>query len=272
MLDLSFNRLTTVPESIAKLQNLTYLDLSNNQLTTVPASLAKLQNLKTLELKDNPIKTPPPEIVFDKRGTTDLVGIKNYYRQLERAEKDYLYEAKLLIVGEGGAGKTTLARKIEDKNYELKEAEPTTQGIDVITWEFPWPGKPKNFRVNIWDFGGQEIYHATHQFFLTKRSLYALVADSRIEDTDFYYWLNVVELLSDSAPLWRIYKNGCGTTNSRFNATRVTSRSEIDLYADIRHYLPHLTDILKDMNTLTAQIHSETGFAELVKVVVAKIR
>ncbi|WP_347242416.1 hypothetical protein [Nostoc sp. FACHB-888] len=29
----------------------------------------------------------------------------------------------------------------------------------------------REFRVNIWDFGGQEIYHATHQFFLTRRSL-----------------------------------------------------------------------------------------------------
>ena len=48
---------------------------------------------------------------------------------------------------------------------------------------------------------GQEIYHATHQFFLTKRSLYALVADTRKEDTDFYYWLNVVELLSDNSPM-----------------------------------------------------------------------
>jgi Miro-like protein. len=55
--------------------------------------------------------------------------------------------------------------------------------------------------MNIWDFGGQEIYHATHQFFLTKRSLYILVADTRKEDTDFYYWLNVVELLSDNSPL-----------------------------------------------------------------------
>ncbi|WP_062294873.1 COR domain-containing protein [Nostoc piscinale] len=59
----------------------------------------------------------------------------------------------------------------------------------------------REFRVNIWDFGGQEIYHATHQFFLTKRSLYALVADNRKEDTNFYRWLNVVELLSDSSPV-----------------------------------------------------------------------
>jgi hypothetical protein len=57
------------------------------------------------------------------------------------------------------------------------------------------------FQINIWDFGGQEIYHATHQFFLTKRSLYALVADTRKDDTDFYYWLNIVELLSDNSPL-----------------------------------------------------------------------
>nr|MDJ0704823.1 COR domain-containing protein [Leptolyngbyaceae cyanobacterium MO_188.B28] len=54
---------------------------------------------------------------------------------------------------------------------------------------------------NIWDFGGQEIYHATHQFFLTKRSLYILVADSRKEDTDFFYWLNVVDLLSETSPI-----------------------------------------------------------------------
>ncbi|WP_331456417.1 hypothetical protein [Crocosphaera watsonii] len=53
----------------------------------------------------------------------------------------------------------------------------------------------------MWDFGGQEIYHETHQFFLTERSLYTLVADTRKEDTDFYYWLNVVELLSNSSPI-----------------------------------------------------------------------
>ena len=46
----------------------------------------------------------------------------------------------------------------------------------------------------------KEIYHETHQFFLTERSLYALVADTRAENTDFYHWLDVVELLSNNSP------------------------------------------------------------------------
>jgi GTPase SAR1 family protein len=74
------------------------------------------------------------------------------------------------------------------------------KGIDIIQYHFPLENG-EEFRINIWDFGGQEIYHETHQFFLTERSLYVLVVDNRKEDTDFYYWLNVVELLSKKSPL-----------------------------------------------------------------------
>ena len=49
--------------------------------------------------------------------------------------------------------------------------------------------------LNIWDFGGQEIMHATHQFFLTQRSLYLLVINGREggEDADAEYWLKLIE-------------------------------------------------------------------------------
>ena len=103
-------------------------------------------------------------------------------------------------MGEGGAGKTSLAKKIQDLHYQLVPKEQSTEGIDIIRWKFPFQDD-QEFIVNIWDFSGQEIYHATHQFFLTKRSLYILVADSRKEDTDFFYWLNVVDLLSESSPI-----------------------------------------------------------------------
>ncbi|MGJ5632248.1 COR domain-containing protein, partial [Nostoc sp. CALU 1950] len=191
---LNGNELTTLPEAIARLQKLTDLDLSHNQLTTLPEAITRLQQLTDLDLVGNPIEKPPPEIV--KQG---IKAIQNYFRQLQAEGTDYIYEAKLLIIGEGGAGKTTLAKKIEDPNYVLLN-EDSTKGIEVIQWYFPMENG-REFRVNIWDFGGQEIYHATHQFFLTNRSLYALVADNRKEDTNFHYWLNVVELFSDNSPL-----------------------------------------------------------------------
>ena len=48
-------------------------------------------------------------------------------------------------------------------------------------------------------------------------------------------------------------------------------REDIDLYNEIRQYLPRLTNILKDMNTLTAQIHSESGFEELIVAIQKKL-
>jgi Leucine-rich repeat (LRR) protein len=197
---LSNNSLNDLPTEIGQLQSLVIVDLGYNQLKALPMKVGQLQNLTSLDLSGNPLELPPPEIV--EKG---IWAIKKYLRQLETSGKDFLCEAKLLIIGEPGAGKTSLSKKIENPDYLLQEDESSTEGIEVTQWRFPLPDG-KEFRVNIWDFGGQEIYHATHQFFLTRRSLYILVADTRKEDTDFYYWLNVVELLSDNS-LLLIIKN-----------------------------------------------------------------
>ncbi|MFM2061432.1 MAG: hypothetical protein RLZZ507_1102 [Cyanobacteriota bacterium] len=215
-LNISDNRLNSLPAEIGQLTNLMELDISANQLTRLPAEIGKIYKLKSLLISNNQIVDLPPELGNIKLsrlnyGGNPLVSVPpeirkkghraiiNFYKQQQEQETDKIYEAKLLIIGEGGAGKTTLSSKIQNENYQLQD-EDSTEGIDVIQWKFKIDNE-KEFKVNIWDFGGQEIYHTTHQFFLTKRSLYILVADTRKEDTDFYYWLNVVELLSDNSPL-----------------------------------------------------------------------
>ncbi|MEH2003725.1 COR domain-containing protein, partial [Nostoc sp.] len=197
------NQLSSLPAEFGQLTNLQSLYLSSNQLSSLPPEIRQLANLKKLDLRRNPVPIPP-EILGPKnlsQDPGDVNGILDFYFRVQNpAETEPFYEAKFLIIGEPGAGKTSLAKKIANKNYELRPEEKSTQGIEVIQWDFTLPNG-KDFRVNIWDFGGQEIYHQTHQFFLSKRSLYALVADTRKENTDFYWWLKVVELLSDKSPV-----------------------------------------------------------------------
>ncbi|QLE57490.1 leucine-rich repeat domain-containing protein [Nostoc sp. TCL26-01] len=212
------NQLSSLPPEIFQLTDLQTLDLYNNQLSSLPSEIRQLPNLNKLDLRGNPVPIPP-EILGSKelyRDPGDVQEILDFYfRVQDPAETEPLYEAKFLIVGEGGAGKTSLAKKIPDEAYKLQPNEQSTEGIEVIRWHFTQPDG-KDFRVNIWDFGGQEIYHQTHQFFLSKRSLYALVADDRRENTDFYWWLKVVELLSYNSPVL-IIKNEKQDRNCEVN-------------------------------------------------------
>lgn len=211
-LSLSWNPLKKIPTVVFDLISLESLRLLDCGIREVPADILRLDNLVRLDVStdtgfgETAIESPPAEVA-----NKGLDAIRDYWRQRADSGVDYLCEAKLIILGEAGAGKTSLAHKIENPDYELREGEKSTEGIDVIRYRFPTTihtredGKEKaqqrNFQVNIWDFGGQEIYHATHQFFLTRRSVYVLVCDDRKEDTDFSYWLHVVEMLSDASPL-----------------------------------------------------------------------
>jgi internalin A len=248
---LGHNKIQKLPEPIYNLKNLVALYLENNQISTIPSSIINLRHLVVLNLSDNPLITPPPELAYKGFGP-----VREYFRQLQETGQERIFEAKLLILGEGGAGKTTLAKKIEDSNYQL-QMESSTEGVDVVQWSFTIEGG-RQFRVNIWDFGGQEIYHATHQFFLTKRSLYLLVADTRKDDTDFYYWLNIAELLSDNSPLL-IVKNERNDRPREINVRQLRAQFEnlkdvlstnlatnrgLDRIKDeIKHYLSKLPHI-----------------------------
>ncbi len=196
VLDLSRNQLTVLPPEISKLTNLTELRLSYNQLTVLPPEITKLTNLTELIISENPLESPPPEIV--KRG---IEGIFEYLRKIpeEATEQN---EAKLILVGHGDVGKTCLAKRLIYD--EFTGDEKTTEGIDILEWDITAPTpEEEEIRLNVWDFGGQEIYHATHQFFLTKRSIYLLVWNARkaLDYGHIYYWLHTIEAFGEDSPI-----------------------------------------------------------------------
>ena len=197
-LALSYNRLTALPAEITRLGNLTSLDLSANQLTALPAEISELRNLQRLDLRENKQLKIPPEILENYR---DAPSILRYIEQLAgEEEKRPLNEAKMLLVGEGGVGKTSLLKMLVEGKADPHE--PTTEGIDIRRWPLAI-GEDDPIHLNIWDFGGQEIYHATHQFFLTKRSLYLLVLNAREGETRgrLDYWLKIIAGFGGDSPV-----------------------------------------------------------------------
>ncbi len=194
-------------EFLRTLNRLRVVDLHKNRIRVLPEFVTslgppvkwtRLLN-EGIILEDNPLESPPVEIV--KQGHDAVV---NYFKSLAKErEQAELFEAKLLVVGYGDVGKTVLKHRLMQPDIsESALKTKSTEGIDIDTW--PVATKRSNhFITHFWDFGGQEIYHATHQFFLTKRSLYLFVWEARTDDDllSFDYWLNTISILSDNAPI-----------------------------------------------------------------------
>ena len=153
--------------------------------------------------------------------------------ELIPGERRALNEGKLILVGFGGVGKTTLVnRLVLGRPFNKDEAK--TDGIQISDWRVSdvdgrWTpssdgGKrttglrgllkrsrkaeaptadPHAICMHVWDFGGQEIMHATHQFFLTTRALYLLVLGGRQgrEDSDAEYWLDMIATFGAGSPV-----------------------------------------------------------------------
>jgi Leucine-rich repeat (LRR) protein len=229
-----YNNQITDLTPLHTLTNLTKLDLLNNQITDL-TPLRELKYLKHLDVRYNRIERLPPDITtwwpgmemkwedayyieglnFYGNPLTDLpveivrqgkAAVINYFDEIQKASVLFL-ESKLLLVGSGYVGKTTLMKKLKDNDFVVVPGkEDTTHGIDIQPWQLscPFPdGQTRDVKIHFWDFGGQDILHTTHQFFLTKRSLYLFVWDPRKEEEtrSFDYWLNAVKILGAGSPL-----------------------------------------------------------------------
>lgn len=202
---LSNNKIDRISPELSRLKHLKFLNLENNRLKDIPEQIANMEQLKELKISGNPFDLLPPEIA--ERG---IGSIRNFFRELK--EQDFIYEVKLIIVGEGRVGKTCISKALVNPEFKLAE-EKSTEGININSWIIPKKRIKqvnskidRDFQINIWDFGGQEIYHSTHQFFLTKRSIYLLITESRKEDShdDFFYWLNIIKLLGNNSPVMMV--------------------------------------------------------------------
>lgn len=189
---LGTNNLSVIPSAIGKLSKLRTLDISSNQIDSFPPTLALL-NLENFDFSKNKLRQIPKSIQ-----TTGTQGIMEYLKDLFKGNEP-CYRLKIMIVGQENVGKTTLSSHLR------KKQEISTTSTDGIVIE-PWPvfsinieeeGKTKKqpVELTVWDFAGQEIYYATHQFFMSKRSIYILVWNlaKDVSDCKLDFWLHSIK-------------------------------------------------------------------------------
>ena len=196
-LSLNDNQLTTVPDSIGQLTALTSLSLNGNQLTTVPDSIGQLTALTSLDLSGNQHLISPPREVLGQ-GTEAVLA---FLRALIESSVER-WRSKILIVGEAMVGKTSLVKRLLGEAFDPDERQ--THGVRVRSLLLPHPSRPEvTMDLDVWDFGGQLEYRATQRFYLTDRSLFLLVWNSRARAADgkVTAWLDAITARAPDAPI-----------------------------------------------------------------------
>lgn len=231
-LDLNGNQLTEF-ELLAGFEKLTYLYLNDNQLERVVLP-TNLPVLETLHLRNNKLAELPPgllsysrletlylhgnqfarfskEVIAPGERDNSLESVRNYLRSQLKSKLIPLRQAKMILVGNGQVGKTSIRIKLLDKEAPLPKKGDRTPGLDIATYtvrklppEITKLSTPIDFQLNIWDFGGQGKYREIQQLFCSRKSLYLFVTahddDISIKGKEDYigfeYWLSMVNAYS----------------------------------------------------------------------------
>lgn len=199
-------------EALCRLRALEVLYLHGNRigrpgieaLLDTWAHRPEAPRLCLLDLRNNPGQSDglPPEL-FETPDAQAILAAWRRYRA-PTTEQRPLNEAKLLVVGNEAVGKTSLIRFLttgiaRDPNERKTPGAQIHERIETAEWHPE--GSPVT--LNVWDFGGQEIMHGTHRFFLTERSLYLLLLEARREDSGrtVFDWLKTIRNHGRSSPV-----------------------------------------------------------------------
>lgn len=215
---------------VALLENVTFktsMDLSMNWIKKIPKPIAEKfhwltgvlhsagvlsTKRKNLILSENPLEFPPASVIELGKEIT-----KNYYETAEQYGHAPLSEGRIIVIGDGSSGKSSIIEKILYNTF--KKGREQTNGIKIEHLHLQHPEDKRDLTFHIWDFGGQEIQHAVHKFFFTEGCLYILVLDNRKEEEP-EYWLQQIESLGGKAPVLVVFnkqdENAAETADRKF--------------------------------------------------------
>jgi hypothetical protein len=179
--------LNNVPAEIKLLTQLTTLSVHNcSNLVSLPDELLKLQpSLNHIFTAGCPSLTFPPQRVCND----GLASIFKFLKEAQHAEP--LKRVKVLFLGNGRSGKTSLLRALAKQPLQPGDAGPdSTVGVSVDTLQqqlkpsFIGKMLERLPEITYWDFAGQLEYSAAHDFFLSSCQAVYVIIFSVMDDRD----------------------------------------------------------------------------------------
>ena len=147
-------------------------------------------------------------------------AINHYLQELAAGEREEgIKRVRAIFIGNGEVGKTSLIQALNGRTV-TEGGTDMTCGIEISEW----PVAGSELTAHFWDFGGQVIAHATHQFFLRARCVYVLVLNARSADSNpnhqAEYWLEFVRAFGADAPVLLV-GNKCDQTPVSVDVNRL---------------------------------------------------
>ncbi|CAO3659938.1 unnamed protein product [Rhizopus stolonifer] len=138
-LDISRNKLTSLPPQIVQLKHLKILNATSNQLTQIPTELYKLHQLRVLNLSQNQIKTIPEEMPLRLRNLITLRISANQIDQLPPNLDDWIHMRHLQLGSVYGGNRLTQLPESITNMPQLEELDVSNNQLRLLPDDFVIP-------------------------------------------------------------------------------------------------------------------------------------
>lgn len=240
-LDLSNNKLKSLPRAIGSLRNLKYLNVKKNYITELPGSMSLMVNLRELLIGHNEISEIPvvvgalelekldaEENPFMKLIPRDVTpdGLIEYFKEeFKTTGLRNTVRMKVVLLGRNGVGKASLLKQLKGSKKAIrhitykssKRTEDILEFTEFASKDSSLLPSGTNLHFVACQFSSN-IHFATHQFFLSPHSMYIIVFNllhPEEENSFIEYWLKTIHERSPNSAIII-----CGTHSDDKKCTR----------------------------------------------------
>ncbi|XP_072039567.1 leucine-rich repeat serine/threonine-protein kinase 1-like [Amphiura filiformis] len=240
-LNLGYNDLHDVPDSICQMRHLQYLDIRGNPcITCLPDQIAALRDLVKLKFDPIQIKKPSELSKLFRQSTQRNVEDKTQLVKQTLRKRFLRYEEcremKVILVGPSQTGKTELLCSLTGSEWPQSDL-----GVNVISKTslnfdrnvviksslvHAFAENNVDIQFTIWDLKGSDDFLVIHQAFLTPHSIYLLVWDMTKRDDESMKKLESHVLnIKARAPLSPIIAVGTHIDRYKHNRQQIVTES-----------------------------------------------